>query len=103
MEKLQERLTSLEKSLENAETHVENRLVALYKYARKGYIKVLTNARDLDQFWQRATYLRAIMKKDRIMLEELKKQKRLQEVEVSRIGEKFIAREAESNKNKARL
>ena len=50
MEKLQASLTSLEKSFENAETHVAKRLVALYKYARKGYIKVLANARDLDQF-----------------------------------------------------
>jgi septal ring factor EnvC (AmiA/AmiB activator) len=103
MEKLEERLTNLEQSLENAETQVAKRLVALYKYARKGYIKVLANVRDLDQFWQRATYLRAIMEKDRNMLEGLTKQKRMQEMEVSRVGEKLIAREAESNRNKARL
>jgi len=103
MEKLQERLTNLEQSLKNAETQVAKRLVALYKYARKGYIKVLANVRDLDQFWQRATYLRAIMEKDRNMLEELTKQKRMQEMEVSRVGEKLIAREAESNRNKTRL
>ncbi len=103
MEKLQERLTNLEQSLKNAESQVAERLVALYKYARKGYIKVLANARDLDQFWQRATYLRAIMEKDRNMLEGLTKQKRMQEMEVSRVGEKLIAREAESNRNKTRL
>ncbi len=103
MEKLQGRLTNLEQSLKNAENQVAKRLVALYKYARKGYIKVLANVRDLDQFWQRATYLRAIMEKDRNMLEELTKQKRMQEMEVSRIGEKLIAREAESNRNKTRL
>jgi len=103
MEKLQGRLTNLEQSLKNAENQVAKRLVALYKYARKGYIKVLANVRDLDQFWQRATYLRAIMEKDRNMLEELTKQKRMQEMEVSRIGKKLIAREAESNRNKTRL
>lgn len=103
MEKLQGRLTNLEQSLKNAENQVAKRLVALYKYARKGYIKVLANVRDLDQFWQRATYLRAIMEKDRNMLEELTKQKRMQEMEVSRVGEKLIAREAESNRNKTRL
>ena len=103
MEKLQERLTNLEQSLKNAESQVAERLVALYKYARKGYIKVLANVRDLDQFWQRATYLRAIMEKDRNMLEGLTKQKRMQEMEVSRVGEKLIAREAESNRNKTRL
>lgn len=103
MGKLQERLTNLEQSLKNAETQVAERLVALYKYARKGYIKVLANVRDLDQFWQRATYLRAIMEKDRNMLEKLTKQKRLQQMEVSRVGEKLIAREAESNRNKTRL
>jgi len=103
MEKLQERLTSLEKSSENAETHVAKRLVALYKYARKGYIKVLANAKDLDQFWKRATYLRSIMEKDRIMLAQLRKQRQLQELEISRIGEKLIAREAERNENQTRL
>ena len=103
MEKLQERLTNLEQSLKNAESQVAERLVALYKYARKGYIKVLANARDLDQFWQRATYLRAIMENDRNMLEGLTKQKRMQEMEVSLVGEKLIAREAESNRNKTRL
>jgi septal ring factor EnvC (AmiA/AmiB activator) len=103
MEKLQERLTNLEQSLKNAENQVAKRLVALYKYARKGYIKILANVRDLDQFWQRATYLRAILEKDRNMLEELTKQKRMQEMEVSRIGEKLIAREAESNRNESRL
>ena len=103
MEKLQGRLTNLEQSLQNAENQVAKRLVALYKYARKGYVKVLANARDLNQFWQRATYLRAIMEKDRNMLEELTKQKRMQEMEVSRVGEKLIAREAESNRNKTRL
>jgi septal ring factor EnvC (AmiA/AmiB activator) len=103
MEKLQESLTSLEKSLKNAETHVTKRLVALYKYARKGYIKVLANSKDLDQFWQRATYLRAIMEKDGIMLAELRKQTQLQEAEISRIGKKLIEREAERNENKTRL
>ena len=82
MEKLQGKLTSLEKSLENAENYVENRLVDLYKYVRKGYNKVLANDKDMDEFWQRATYIRDIMKKERFMLEELKKQKRLKEVEV---------------------
>jgi murein hydrolase activator len=103
MEKLQESLAGLEKSLEKAETHVAKRLVALYKYARKGYIKVLANAKDLDQFWQRATYLRAIMEKDRIMLAQLRKQRQLQEVEISRIEQKLIAKEAERNENKTRL
>ena len=103
MEKLQKRLANLKQSLKNAENQVVKRLVALYKYARKGYIKVLANVRDLDQFWQRATYLRAIMEKDRNTLEELTKQKRRQEMEVSRIGKKLIAREAESNRNKTRL
>ncbi len=103
MEKLQGRLTNLEQSLKNAEHQVAERLVALYKYARKGYIKVLANVRDLDQFWQRATYLRAIMEKDRKMLEKLSEEKRIQEREVSRIREQLNAREAESNKNKVRL
>jgi septal ring factor EnvC (AmiA/AmiB activator) len=43
------------------------------------------------------------MEKDRTMLAQLRKQRQLQEAEVSRIGKKLVAREAERNKNKTRL
>jgi septal ring factor EnvC (AmiA/AmiB activator) len=51
--KLQERLAQVEKSLKKVEAKVMERLVVLYKYARRGYIKVLANVRDPDQLRQR--------------------------------------------------
>ena len=103
MEKFQKRLSSLGELLKNAETQVAKRLVALYKYARKGYIKILADVRDLDQFRQRVTYLRAIMEKDRGMLEKLAEQIRMQEREVSRIREKLAEKTANIGENKIRL
>ena len=103
MEKLQVRLTDLRHLLKNAEIQVGKRLVALYKYSRKGYVKILANVRDLDQFRQRVTYLKTIMEKDRDMLEELAEQKRVQERAVSRIREQLDKKKTDSSQNKVRL
>ena len=103
MERLHVRLGKSKQSLMDAEIQVSKRLVALYKYARKGYIKILANVRDLDQFWQRVTYLKSIMEKDRDMLEELTKQKRIHERKISQIREQLVAKEVSSSENKIRL
>ncbi|UCF84395.1 MAG: peptidoglycan DD-metalloendopeptidase family protein [Desulfobacteraceae bacterium] len=103
MEKLRMRLEKSKQSLMDAEIQVLKRLVALYKYSRKGYVKMLANVQDLDQFWQRVTYLKAIMEKDRDMLEELTKQKLIHEREISRIREQLDEKEASSSENKIRL
>jgi septal ring factor EnvC (AmiA/AmiB activator) len=103
METLETKLTHAAKSLRNAENQISRRLVALYKYARKGYVKILASARDLDQFWQRVTYLKAVMQDDRKMLERLTEQKRKREVEVSRIRDQFNQKDANYKKNKVQL
>jgi septal ring factor EnvC (AmiA/AmiB activator) len=103
MERLGTRLIHAAKSLRNAENQISSRLVALYKYARKGYVKVLASAGDLDQFWQRVTYLKAIIMDDRKMLEGLTEEKRKRETEVSRIKQQFNQKDANYKKNKVHL
>ena len=100
MERLHVRLGKSKQSLMDAEIQVSKRLVALYKYARKGYIKIIANVRDLDQFWQRVTYLKSIMEKDRDMLKELTKQKRIHEREISQIREQLVGKEVSNSENK---
>ena len=103
MERLNVRLGKSKQLLMDAEIQVSERLVALYKYARKGYVKILANVRDLDQFWQRVIYLKSIMKKDRDMLEELTKQKRIHERKISQIRQQLAGKEVSSKENKIRL
>jgi septal ring factor EnvC (AmiA/AmiB activator) len=64
MENLKERLVEIKRSLSDLEIQVAKRLVPLYKYARKGYIKMLVTAADLDDFGRRVKYLTAIIRQD---------------------------------------
>ena len=68
---LQKEKTTLEESLQDVEDKIMERLLALYKYARRGYMKILATATDLDQFRLRVKYLKAVMLEDRGVLEKL--------------------------------
>ena len=94
IETLKGDLAGLERSLHKTRTLMASRLVALYKYARKGYFKILANAGDLDQFRQRTIYLKAIMAEDREMLEGLAEEERKYRKRVSKIGARIASREA---------
>jgi len=94
IETLKGDLAGLERSLHKTRTLMASRLVALYKYARKGYFKILANAGDLEQFRQRTTYLKAIMAEDREMLEGLAEEERKYRKRVSKIGARIASREA---------
>ncbi len=50
------------------EQRLAKRLVYLYKYARRGYMRALCTARDLDEFRRRAKYLAVIMAEDHRLL-----------------------------------
>ena len=103
MEKLKSRLANSERRLQDVETQVAKRLAALYKYARKGYVKILTDARDLGQFWQRVMYLKVIMKEDQLILEKLTQQKRKEEKQVARIKQELDQKQLSYEGNKIRL
>jgi septal ring factor EnvC (AmiA/AmiB activator) len=80
-----------------------NRLVALYKYARKGYFKILANAGDLNEFWQRAKYLGAFLEQDRKTLVRLSQQEREYRKQIRLIKEQLIKKEETKNKEEMRL
>jgi len=61
---LNEELAGLETSLRETQERVAIRMVALYKHARKGYVKGLFDAEDLMDFRQRAKYASAVIKQD---------------------------------------
>jgi septal ring factor EnvC (AmiA/AmiB activator) len=64
MKGLDEKLTGLETLLKETQDRVASRMVALYKHARKGYVKGLFDAEDLMDLRQRAKYASAVIQED---------------------------------------
>ena len=66
----QERLKLLENSLAEMEDLLGRRLVAFYKYAKRGYLKILATTSGLDELNQRMKYLRVILDEDRKIMKD---------------------------------
>ena len=103
VKKLKRRQSSLERSAKTAETQMARRLVSLYKYARKGYFKILANAKDLNEFWQRAKYLGAFLEQDRKVLVKLSEEEREYRKQIRLIKEQLVKKEETKNKEEMRL
>ncbi len=103
VKKLKRRQSFLESSSKKAETQMANRLVSLYKYARKGYFRILANARDLNEFWQRAKYLGAFLEQDRNILVKLSEEKHEHKKQILLIKEQLVKKEKIKNKEEMRL
>ena len=103
VKKLKRTQSSLERSAKTAETQMARRLVSLYKYARKGYFKILANARDLNEFWQRAKYLGAFLEQDRKVLVRLTEEEREYRKQIRLIKEQLIKKEETKNREEMRL
>jgi septal ring factor EnvC (AmiA/AmiB activator) len=68
--RLQSRQKQTEKALSEVEERLARRLVAFYKFARRGTLQVLAASRDLDELAKRIHYLRIITGRDRQLLQE---------------------------------
>jgi septal ring factor EnvC (AmiA/AmiB activator) len=83
------------KELDDALTQMEyllgKRLVAFYKYARRGYIKILVTTERLDQLNHRIKYLRVILNEDRRMMKETAEKRENYRKEVFSLEEKLAA------------
>ncbi|MFO7784468.1 MAG: murein hydrolase activator EnvC family protein [Thermodesulfobacteriota bacterium] len=71
MNEHQEELNRLEVEADEVRGRLAKRVAAYYKYARRGYVKLLATALDLDELRKRMYYLRIIMEKDRILLQSM--------------------------------
>lgn len=91
---LRYKLSIQEQFLRDVERRMVKRLVPLYKYARKGYMKILATAEDLDQFRQRMKYLQAIMEEDGNLLAKLSDDERKSKGEIERIRKEIALTEA---------
>jgi septal ring factor EnvC (AmiA/AmiB activator) len=91
LEKMREHLAELEKGLNKIEGLLEKRLVAYYKYAKRGYLKILATAKGIDELNHRMKYLRVIMSKDRQVLEQMAVERSGYRRELSSVQERMTA------------
>lgn len=100
---LQKKKDAFERSLRAVEKKLMERLAALYKYARRGYMKILATATGLDQFRLRVKYLKAVMQEDRSALEALVAKKEEQEKRIALLREQLSLIQSTRDQAKRRL
>ena len=95
------KLAELKASLNHIESVLSERLVALYKNEKRGYIKILLATEDLDLLNHNIKYLRVIMNGDRETMKELAQQSADYHREMSAIEEQLnaVSRLEESENN----
>ncbi len=91
---LQGKLGETQRASRNAESRLAHKMVNLYKYARKGYVRLVADVRDMDQFRRRVKYLKVIIREDRRELVRLTQDASRQQSEVSQ-AEKILFQKKE--------
>ena len=97
------RRRDLRRSLDDIEKTVTRKLIALYKYARRGYMRILASSQGIGEFRQRVKYMGILMERDRRLLDELSERRRADERENSRIEATLATMGAEREEEQARL
>jgi len=100
---LQKQKAGFERSLRAVEEKIMERLVVLYKYARRGYMKILATASDVDQFRLRVKYLKAVMQEDRRALEALVAKKEEQEKRIAVLRDQLSLTRSTRDEEKKKL
>ena len=88
LKRQQEELRGLEESSEEVRGRLGKRLVAFYKYAKRGYMHLLTSAQDLEQLRKSMKYLQVIMEEDRRLLHQTANVEQRINQEISSIKER---------------
>jgi septal ring factor EnvC (AmiA/AmiB activator) len=85
----QKKLEQLEGTSQKIAQRIGQRLDVFYRYARRGYMRLLASAKDLGQIRKRFKYLRIIMEEDQRLLEELGRVQQEQRREIGVVKEKL--------------
>lgn len=103
LKELENKLDDLGNALETAEMQLARRLVALYKYARKGYVKMVATSSNLYQLWHRFKYIKAVINEDRKELVRLSEQAAKYEKSIMMVQERIAKTEEMKNKESYHL
>lgn len=99
----QEKLRRLEESLKEIEKRLGKRLIAFYKYAKRGYVQLLASSTDLGQLRKRMKYLQVIMDEDQRLLQHKAGVQLSIEQEVSQIKERVAVIDRMEKAERSRL
>ena len=91
LNKRQELLNQSDNVLNEMEDLLSKRLVVFYKYAKKGYLKILATSGGLDQLNHGMKYLKVIMDKDRDIMKKTADEQANHRNEVLLLEEKLSA------------
>jgi len=84
-----DKIEELEESLGAVSESLGKRLIAFYKYAKRGYVKLLASSKDLTELRKRIRYLMVIMDEDRQLLEEMATVEQKYQKEMSLVKERL--------------
>jgi septal ring factor EnvC (AmiA/AmiB activator) len=71
VEEREKSLQDLKESYEEVEERVSRRLVAFYKYAKRGYLRLVSTSEDFDHLRKGIYYLDIVMEEDKKLLSRL--------------------------------
>jgi len=71
LKKQEKQLRQIELDLKNIEQRFRKRLVAFYKYARRGYMYLLATSSGLDELRKRVKYLQVLSKRDKVLFRKV--------------------------------
>jgi murein hydrolase activator len=91
LKKQRNALKDTETSLNKMKYALNKRLVAFYKYARRGYLRIFTNTNDLTQLNHMMKYLRVILDKDLSAVKQVSREQQDYRQQVSLIEKQLGA------------
>jgi murein hydrolase activator len=99
----QAKVSQLEKSLKELEDRLGKRLDAFYRYAKRGYIRLLATADGLDTLRKRFKYLRGLLAVDLTLLQETADLQRQYREEISLVKERLLDLDTLEKEESARV
>jgi septal ring factor EnvC (AmiA/AmiB activator) len=103
LEKQQEKLRHLEQSSKPVRERLGKRLTSYYKYAKRGYVHILSTSQDVEQLRRRMKYLQVIMDGDQKLLQQLAEVEEEINQEVASIEERVAIIDGMKKAESARL
>ena len=101
--RLDKELSTVEQSYEKARGILAEKLILLYKYAKRGFLGVLASSRGINDFWHRVKYLKIIMREDHKVMLALAESKDSYKKRVSEIKKEAALIEKEKERQNAEL
>ena len=85
------KLKKSELALKTIEDRLNQRLVAFYKYAKRGYVQLLATSKGLEEFRKRIKYVKVIMDEDLRLFKQMVSIQAENKKELVRINDKIAA------------